>query len=395
MNPPPLRLLIPFPAASLYGMERSVIELFDLLRPNIAPHFLVSRTLAQRKMPLLAEIHRRGFDHSFFSDTTPWPKCQRPRSCAHLIRMLTTVVIGNCDVLRASKGKDALYLPGLSYVYYAALTILLFRLSGRRVLYHFHDLILQRSFFLKIVTYFVTDYIHFCPTGFDLVAASNSVVRKRRNHVLSPRIEKRASDSTGHDVESDMTGFRNVLFIGQVSRHKGVDLLIEAAEMIRTKHPNIRLHIVGAYSAKPDELFGKLQSSAVTRYWGFQNDTRRFFRHAELLVLPSPPSRFFESFGRVIIEANEAGLPAVAFRGGVMQDVIHHGRTGLLCEQESARSLADAMDRLLSDEEFRRACAKNAQQLYRDVYSDDHIRAAWLSQLTIQGASFEMECLYG
>src|SRR5690348_1479763 len=237
MNPPPLRLLIPFAAASLYGMERTVIEVFDLLRPNILPHFLVSRTLEQRKMPLLAEIRRRSFDYSFFSDTTPWPKCQRPKSCRHLIWMLITVVMGNCDVLRASKGKDAIYLPSLSYVYYAALPILLFRLSGRRVLYHFHDLILQRSFFLKIVSYFVTDYIHFCPTGFDLVARSNSVVRKRRNHVLSPRIEKRASDSTRDAIESDMRGFRNVLFLGQVSRHKGVDLLIEAAEMIRTKHP--------------------------------------------------------------------------------------------------------------------------------------------------------------
>ncbi|HEY3458458.1 MAG TPA: glycosyltransferase, partial [Bryobacteraceae bacterium] len=70
-----------------------------------------------------------------------------------------------------------------------------------------------------------------------------------------------------------MSGFRNVLFLGQVSRHKGVDLLIEAVELIKAKYPNIRLHIVGAHSAKSDELFTKIQSSGVARYWGFQNDT--------------------------------------------------------------------------------------------------------------------------
>jgi glycosyltransferase involved in cell wall biosynthesis len=383
MTQPPLRLLIPFAAASLYGMERSVIEVFDLLRPNIAPHFLVSRTLEQHKMPLLAEIRRRHFDYSFFSDTKPWPKIQRPKSFKHLMWMLTTLVIGNWDVLRASKGHDAIYLPGLSYVYYALPAIILFRAFGKRVLYRFHDLILHRSFALRLVSYFVTDYIHYCQTGFELVAAPNVFIRKRRNHVLAPRIERRASDSMDRNIESEMAGFRNVLFLGQVSRHKGVDLLIDAAELLTKKYPNIRLHIVGAYGTPSGEMSSKLQASPVTRFWGFQNDTRCFFKHVELLVLPSPPSRFLESFGRVIIEANEAGVPAIAFRGGVMQDVIHHGKTGLLCEEESALSLADAIDRLLSDEDFRRSCGDNARRLYSDVYSDARIRATWLEQLLV------------
>lgn len=387
MNQPPLRLLIPFAAASLYGMERSVIEIFDLLRPNIAPHFLVSRTLEQRKMPLLAEIRRRHFNYSFFSDTKPWPKIQRPKSFKHLMWMLTTLVIGNWDVLRASKGHDAIYLPGLSYVYYAVLTIILFRILGKRILYSFHDLMLYRSVALRLVSYFVTDYIHNCQAGFELVAAPNAFLRCRRNHVLAPRIEKRTCDSTDRNLEPEMSGFRNVLFLGQVSRHKGVDLLIDAVELAKKKHPNIRLHIVGAYGAQSDELSNKLQSSTVTRFWGFQNGTQRFFERAELLVLPSPPSRSLESFGRVIIEANEAGVPAIAFRGGVMQDVIHHEKTGLLCEEESAQSLADAIDRLLSDKDFRKSCGDHARKLYRDVYSDARIRAAWLNQLLPQSAT--------
>src|SRR5207302_10260864 len=100
-----------------------------------------------------------------------------------------------------------------------------------------------------------------------------------------------------------------------------------------------------------------------------------------------PPSRFLESFGRVIIEANEAGVPAIAFRGGVMQDVIDHGKTGILCEEESAESLADAIDRLLSDDRFRKSCGDNAQRLYRNVYSDARIRAIWLDQLLALSAA--------
>ena len=46
-------------------------------------------------------------------------------------------------------------------------------------------------------------------------------------------------------------------------------------------------------------------------------------------------SRCLEDFGRVIVEAMGTGVPSVVFRGGVMPELIDHGRTGLFCDKET------------------------------------------------------------
>ncbi|MGA9207021.1 MAG: hypothetical protein WB347_04415, partial [Terriglobales bacterium] len=46
----PVRILIVFNTVFLYGMERQVIESFDLLRPEVEPHFLLSYTTYRKQL---------------------------------------------------------------------------------------------------------------------------------------------------------------------------------------------------------------------------------------------------------------------------------------------------------------------------------------------------------
>ena len=75
------RVLIVFNAgATVYGMERGVIETFDLLKPEVEPHFLMSYTTKRLDLPILREIKERGLSHSFLSDWTDWPRIGKPKS---------------------------------------------------------------------------------------------------------------------------------------------------------------------------------------------------------------------------------------------------------------------------------------------------------------------------
>lgn len=56
----PVRVLIVFNTVSLYGIERQVIKSFDLLQPEVEPHFLSSYTTYCLQLHILAEIERRG-----------------------------------------------------------------------------------------------------------------------------------------------------------------------------------------------------------------------------------------------------------------------------------------------------------------------------------------------
>src|SRR5262245_36918131 len=94
-NRRPLRVLVMFGGVTLYGMERGVIETFDLLRPEVHPHFLISRTPARKGLPLFTEIEKRGFDYSFLSDFRGWERIGRPKSLEHLFKMVTGLLRGN------------------------------------------------------------------------------------------------------------------------------------------------------------------------------------------------------------------------------------------------------------------------------------------------------------
>jgi hypothetical protein len=140
-----LKILVVFGASSLYGMERGVIEIFDLLRPEVEPHFLISRTPQQLGLPLFAEIERRKLDYSFFSDYKGWARLGKPKSLSHSRKMLWGMWKGNIDVLRKIRCQEVLYIPNLMSALYACAAILYCRLTGRRVVYKFDYLKKERQ----------------------------------------------------------------------------------------------------------------------------------------------------------------------------------------------------------------------------------------------------------
>src|SRR5437870_5202742 len=136
-------------------MERGVIEIFDLLRPEVDPHFLISQTPRRLGLPLFDEIEKRRFNYSFLSDQKGWERLGKPRSLSHLCKMLIGLCRGNLDAARVVRRHEMLYLPNLFAAYYGFFAMLFCRLTGRRVIYHFHDLYPRPSSQLRLVSFFV------------------------------------------------------------------------------------------------------------------------------------------------------------------------------------------------------------------------------------------------
>ena len=146
-------------------------------------------------------------------------------------------------------------------------------------------------------------------------------------------------------------------FIGRLVREKGVLELLEAMCKVVKDVPQAKLLVVGDTLASDRDRRvtvrikefidrGKLQN--VIKFAGFREDIPDLLAIMDLFVLPSHR----EGMPRTILEAMAAGKPVVATNIRGCREEVVHGATGLLVPVGDSDALADAILRVLSDEEL-------------------------------------------
>ena len=131
-----------------------------------------------------------------------------------------------------------------------------------------------------------------------------------------------------------------ILYVGRLSKEKGVDILLDAFQKVVTEEAKAQLHIIGD---GPEMSTLRKQATRLgiideTRFFGALPPTHlaNHYQRATLLALPSR----HESFGRVIVEAFSVGLPVIATQTEGAVTLIEDGVNGLLVPTESSEALA-------------------------------------------------------
>ena len=90
------------------------------------------------------------------------------------------------------------------------------------------------------------------------------------------------------------------------------------------------------------------------RFTGYldQEQLRQYYDDARVLVLPS----LNEGFGLPALEAMTVGVPVVVSSRGALPEVV--GDAGLVIDPTQPAELTDAIDRIVTDDGFARACAE-------------------------------------
>lgn len=138
-----------------------------------------------------------------------------------------------------------------------------------------------------------------------------------------------------------------ILFVGQVIRGKGVDLLLQALAKVP---PPWHATIVGTgnHLARCQQLAGTLGIAAAVDFTGWV-DHGQLETHYARARLTAVPSRWPEPFGMVGIEAMARGRPVVGFAAGGIPDWLDDGVTGLLAPAADTDALAARIAQLLAD----------------------------------------------
>jgi lipopolysaccharide heptosyltransferase II len=165
----------------------------------------------------------------------------------------------------------------------------------------------------------------------------------------------------------------NVGIIGRLSPIKGHLHFIKAMAKVARAVPQLKIWIVGdapeskaAYKEQVQVLVKRLGLGHNTEFLGVQRDIPGILVHLDLLVLATTTH---EAFGRVIIEAQAAGVPVVATQVGGVIDIIEDGKTGLLVPPADPASMALATLRIFNDLQLARALAENAYQRVKEKYN--------------------------
>ena len=140
-----------------------------------------------------------------------------------------------------------------------------------------------------------------------------------------------------------------ILFIGALTKLKGVDLLIKAMKIVVQKVPNAKLLIIGQGPLKKDlvEMIKDLKLEKNILLLGpiLHDEIPLYIAASNLLVHPS----LAESLGRVLLEAQAVGKPVVAFKVGGTREAIKDGETGILVELGNYEKFAEAILNLIKD----------------------------------------------
>ena len=171
-------------------------------------------------------------------------------------------------------------------------------------------------------------------------------------------------DSLPRKTDYGLSTPMRALGAGRLVEQKGFEILVEA--MARTQTP-IAVTLVGSGPLE-ESLRRRAQRLGVGDRLEIIStsphaDVLERMRTSDLFAAPSVIASDGDRDGipNVVLEAMGVGLPVVASTVSGIPEVVVDGRSGLSVEPGSAQSLAEAIDRMASDEYLRRELADEAR----------------------------------
>lgn len=147
-----------------------------------------------------------------------------------------------------------------------------------------------------------------------------------------------------------------IVFVGRLSREKGVELLGQTAKLL----PEYQFVVCGN---GPDDECLKNISNVTLKGFATGKELTDIMSNAKLLIAPSI---CYENNPLSILEAHSMGVPVVTMNYGGMAELVEDGKTGVLASVPTAEALAEAVRKCLSDEYYK-SLKKNCENIRDNI----------------------------
>jgi glycosyltransferase involved in cell wall biosynthesis len=171
-------------------------------------------------------------------------------------------------------------------------------------------------------------------------------------------------------------GTFDILYMGRVQSHKGIEVLVRAFRAL--PDPSLRLHVAGS-GPSLDACKALAAADDRIRFYGFVTGElrRSLIENADCMVLPS---LWPDNYPVSIQEAFQSGPVVIASRIGGIPEMVRDGVNGLLVEPGDEVGIGAAIERLHASPELAaklRASALETSQLYDMRFHVAHLVDAY------------------
>ena len=155
-------------------------------------------------------------------------------------------------------------------------------------------------------------------------------------------------------------------FLKQLATRASAEALTTAGHSFPSTPPGLRTPLrrrgifeIPSSGGGPERRGGSLAGNLNISFLGRVSDEKRdeLYSQAKALIFPG-----IEDFGMVPVEAQAAGCPVIAFRGGGALETVVENQTGLFFDEQTPESLKDTVVRFESMKLDAQVCRKNAQK---------------------------------
>lgn len=170
------------------------------------------------------------------------------------------------------------------------------------------------------------------------------------------------------DKEGEKNKKNYILYVGRLSKEKGLGSLVEAAKEL----PHVKFKIIGT-GPLTKEIEDSIVGNSNIELLGFKygEELIDYIQSAKFLLVTS---EWYENNPMVIIEAMTLGTPVIGSRIGGIPELIEEGQSGFLFEMKNVEDLKRTIHKALriSDNEYEEMCNFAEQEAKRKFSKDVH-----------------------
>lgn len=235
----------------------------------------------------------------------------------------------------------------------------------------------SRNGFLKQILIWMDKLICYCAT--DVIAEGNGVKQDLIKFKISSKpIEIIANGNVnGVDlnyysaeiIQSNIKKIKSELnlendfvfvFVGRITKEKGIEELILAFEKLNLIYNNVSLLLIGDFEDKHllnKKVINEIVNNPKIISLGFKDDIRPYVALSNILVLPS----YREGFPNVVLQASALGIPSIVTDINGSNEIIKNGINGYICQSKDINSLFEKIELAVKNKIHLKLLGENAK----------------------------------